>query len=110
MVEELFDLVPKNTYITITADHGELFGEDGYFGHGPIQHKKVFEVPFIEGSCDDVLAPCYIGPGAGFAFLGSFLDPAGRLSSWASLSFLLWPVSHWPVHADRAAADTRTPR
>ena len=33
VVEELFDLVPKNTYITITSDHGELFGEDGYFGH-----------------------------------------------------------------------------
>jgi hypothetical protein len=49
VVEELFDLVPKNTYITITADHGELFGEDNYFGHGPIFHKKVFEVPFIEG-------------------------------------------------------------
>ncbi len=47
--EELFDLVPENTYITVTADHGELFGEGGYFGHGPIQHEKVFEVPFIEG-------------------------------------------------------------
>jgi hypothetical protein len=49
VVEELFDLAPKNTYITITADHGELFGEDGYFGHGPIQHEKVWEVPFVEG-------------------------------------------------------------
>lgn len=49
VVEELFDRVPKNTYITITADHGELFGEEGYFGHGPIQHNKVFEVPFVEG-------------------------------------------------------------
>jgi hypothetical protein len=49
VMEELFDLVPKNTYITVTADHGELFGEDGYFGHGPIQHNKVFEVPFVEG-------------------------------------------------------------
>jgi len=49
VVEELFDTVPDNTYITITADHGELFGEDGYFGHGPIQHDKVFEVPFVEG-------------------------------------------------------------
>jgi arylsulfatase A-like enzyme len=49
VVEELFDLVPKNTYITITADHGELFGEDGYFGHGPIMHEKVLEVPFVEG-------------------------------------------------------------
>ncbi len=49
VVEQLFDLVPPNTYITITSDHGELFGEDGYFGHGPIQHDKVFEVPFVEG-------------------------------------------------------------
>jgi hypothetical protein len=49
VVEELFDVVPKNTYITITADHGELFGEEGYFGHGPIYHEKVWEVPFVEG-------------------------------------------------------------
>ena len=49
VVEELFDAAPANTYITITADHGELFGEEGYFGHGPIQHDKVFEVPFVEG-------------------------------------------------------------
>lgn len=49
VVEEMFDLLPKNTYVTITADHGELFGEDGYFGHGPIFHEKVFEVPFVEG-------------------------------------------------------------
>ena len=47
--EELFDLVPPNTYITVTSDHGELFGEDGYFGHGPIQHEKVLEVFLIEG-------------------------------------------------------------
>ncbi len=47
--EKLFDLVPQNTYITVTSDHGELFGEQGYFGHGPIMHDKVFEVPFLEG-------------------------------------------------------------
>ena len=45
----LFDVVPPNTYITVTADHGELFGEQGYFGHGPINHEKVYEVPFVEG-------------------------------------------------------------
>ena len=49
VIEELLDLVPKNTYVTITSDHGELFGEDGYFGHGPIQHEKVLEVFFVEG-------------------------------------------------------------
>jgi hypothetical protein len=47
--QKLFDLVPKNTFITVTSDHGELFGEDGYFGHGPVMHEKVFQVPFLEG-------------------------------------------------------------
>jgi len=42
-------MVPKNTHIVVTADHGELFGELGYFGHGPIMHDKVFEVPYLEG-------------------------------------------------------------
>jgi hypothetical protein len=49
VIEELFDLLPRNTWVTITSDHGELFGEGGYFGHGPILHNKVFEVPFLEG-------------------------------------------------------------
>ena len=48
-LEALFDSVPPNTYITITSDHGELFGEGDYFGHGPINHEKVLEVPFVEG-------------------------------------------------------------
>ena len=39
----------KNTYFMIMSDHGELFGEDGYFGHGPIFHEKVFEVFYLEG-------------------------------------------------------------
>jgi len=47
--EELYDLVPKGTHIIVTADHGELFGEAGYFGHGPIMHDKCFEVPYLEG-------------------------------------------------------------
>lgn len=45
----LFEVVPRNTWIVVTSDHGELFGEEGYFGHGPIAHEKVFEVPFVEG-------------------------------------------------------------
>ena len=29
VIEEMFDLLPPNTYVTITSDHGELFGEEG---------------------------------------------------------------------------------
>ena len=70
----VFDLVPENTYVTITSDHGELFGEDGYFGHGPIQHEKVWKCRFWRARCGDAACISPIsGPGAGFAFLGSFL-------------------------------------
>lgn len=49
LLGKLFDVAPPNTHFIITADHGECFGEGGYFGHGPIVHEKVFAVPFLEG-------------------------------------------------------------
>jgi len=49
LFEKLFDTVPANTHLIVTSDHGELFGEDGFFGHGPVIHEKVFEVFFVEG-------------------------------------------------------------
>lgn len=45
----LFDKAPPDTWFMIMGDHGEAFGEDGFFGHGPVMHPKVFEVPFVEG-------------------------------------------------------------
>jgi membrane-anchored protein YejM (alkaline phosphatase superfamily) len=49
LLEAVYDLTPADTWIVVTADHGELFGEDGQFGHGPMIHPKVLEVPFVEG-------------------------------------------------------------
>ncbi|NOY27253.1 MAG: sulfatase-like hydrolase/transferase [Oligoflexia bacterium] len=49
VIGRLLDVVPHNTWVTVTSDHGELFGEGGWFGHGPIPHKKVLEVPLVEG-------------------------------------------------------------
>jgi hypothetical protein len=49
LFEKLYEKCPRNTHIIVTADHGECFGEDGYFGHGPIIHDKVFEVFHVEG-------------------------------------------------------------
>lgn len=51
LVGKLLSKCPANTHVIITADHGELFGESGYFGHGPVMHEKCFEVPFAEGLC-----------------------------------------------------------
>jgi hypothetical protein len=45
----LLERLPAKTWLIVTSDHGELFGEDGYFGHGPVAHEKVLEVPFVEG-------------------------------------------------------------
>jgi len=45
----LFDQLPSKTWVVVTSDHGELFGEGRFFGHGPVMHEKVFEVPFVEG-------------------------------------------------------------
>ncbi|MBI4398350.1 MAG: metalloenzyme [Candidatus Omnitrophica bacterium] len=49
LFEKLYDMAPANTHFIVTADHGELFGEEDFFGHGPIIHEKVFEIPFLEG-------------------------------------------------------------
>ncbi len=46
---EFMERCPRNTWFMIMSDHGELFGEEGYFGHGPIFHEKVFEVFYLEG-------------------------------------------------------------
>lgn len=45
----LIDKAPSDTWMMVMGDHGEAFGEEGYFGHGPVMHEKVFEVPFVEG-------------------------------------------------------------
>jgi hypothetical protein len=50
LMERIYDLAPPNTHFIVTADHGECFGEDGYFGHGPVFHEKAFEVFLLEGS------------------------------------------------------------
>ena len=52
LFEKLYDKVPANTHVILTSDHGECFGEGGYFGHGPIFHEKVFEVFLVEGRVD----------------------------------------------------------
>ncbi|MFA5938693.1 MAG: sulfatase-like hydrolase/transferase [Sinimarinibacterium sp.] len=49
VLDALIDQAPVGTHFIVTADHGECFGESGYFGHGPIVHEKVLEVPFLEG-------------------------------------------------------------
>jgi len=37
----------ENTIVIVTADHGELFGEDGSVGHGQSLHHQVANVPLL---------------------------------------------------------------
>jgi hypothetical protein len=38
----------RPTRLTITADHGEAFGEGGWFGHGNVSHPVVLDVPWFD--------------------------------------------------------------
>ena len=49
IIPKLFAVLPADTYITVIADHGDCFGEDGFVGHGEVWNKMVLEVPFLEG-------------------------------------------------------------
>lgn len=40
----LLSALPANTLVMLCGDHGECFGEDGYWGHG-VDHPLVYEVP-----------------------------------------------------------------
>ena len=40
----LFEAIPGETIVILCGDHGEAFGEDGYWGHA-VNHPKVHEVP-----------------------------------------------------------------
>ena len=75
----LYDVVPPRTWIIVTSDHGELFGEGGYFGHGPIVHDKVLEVPFVEGA-RTALEVAEVAELFGERFVfGAAAEPTGRL-------------------------------
>ncbi|HXY28696.1 MAG TPA: sulfatase-like hydrolase/transferase [Acidimicrobiales bacterium] len=40
----LLEWLPDDTVVVLCADHGECFGEDGYWGHG-FNHPQVLDVP-----------------------------------------------------------------
>lgn len=42
-----FNLFPENTLIIVTADHGEEFGEHGFYQHGMSLHEASVRVPWI---------------------------------------------------------------
>ncbi len=43
-LSRLFSSLPGDTVVVLTADHGECFGEDGYWGHA-VSHPMVWTVP-----------------------------------------------------------------
>lgn len=46
---ELIALLPANSFITVTSDHGDCLGESGEFLHGEVTDPVALRVPFIEG-------------------------------------------------------------
>jgi len=52
MVGELIDTLEDDTIVIVTADHGELFGEDNVFGHRLSVHPKLTNVPLVTRGID----------------------------------------------------------
>jgi len=46
VMSNFIPLLPPNTLVVLTADHGEAFGEDGFWGHG-VYHEKIMNVPMM---------------------------------------------------------------
>ena len=46
VIEGFLGMLPKETVVVFTSDHGECFGEDGFFGHG-FYRPEVMEVPLL---------------------------------------------------------------
>jgi arylsulfatase A-like enzyme len=48
-ISVLVDRLRKPLLLIFVSDHGELFGEDGFVGHGPFFHRLLFDVPLAAG-------------------------------------------------------------
>lgn len=46
-IRELVQSLPEDTNIIITSDHGEAFGEDGYYDHPRKLDKRLMHVPLL---------------------------------------------------------------
>ena len=46
-LDYMMSILDPGTWVVLTADHAECFGDDGFFGHGHQIHPKTYEVPFV---------------------------------------------------------------
>ena len=46
-LEYLMTILDPGTWVVLTADHAECFGDDNVYGHGHQIHPKTYEVPFV---------------------------------------------------------------
>jgi arylsulfatase A-like enzyme len=72
----------KNTIVIVTADHGEMFGENGVYSHGNSLYRPVLWVPLVMIGPGSVPAGRLINAPVTLADLGAtILDLAGARSS-----------------------------
>jgi len=78
----------ENTVLLVTADHGEEFGDHGFWSHGFSLYREMLHVPLL-------LTSPVLGPGAGTVEPSpvSLLDITPTLLSLAGL-----PPPHGPAH------------
>ena len=57
-IHRLVSNLPEKTFVVVCGDHGECFGEDGFWGHG-FNHAKVLEVPLLIFKLDSISGPTH---------------------------------------------------
>jgi len=79
----------ENTIFLITADHGEAFGEDGYYRHGDYRISALHHVPFI------LIAP---------KEMPNIKTPSDILPSICAVAGVTYPASHLQVNTQAHSA------
>ncbi|ERH09783.1 MAG: arylsulfatase A related enzyme [halophilic archaeon J07HX64] len=52
-LERLWDIIDDETQVILTADHGEMLGEDGIWGHpGQTFHPSILRIPWVTQNVD----------------------------------------------------------
>lgn len=111
MLGELVALLAEDAVVVALADHGELFGEHGIWGHGRGLYRPLLQVPMV------LRAPGRVAPGTRVADPVSLVDVAPSLLAVAGGDpgvlepdgELLWPLlagvpaPHRVLRAEHAA-------
>jgi arylsulfatase A-like enzyme len=103
-IETLVDAVADDAIVAAVGDHGEEFGEDGYWFHGPYRQRLVDTIVDVPLAVRGLTAPA----GMSTAALPSLLATAANVSpadAWVSATDMPITVAPWDGSASVRIGD-----